>query len=306
MKGMGAAYQAAQTASYKNRKDTLSFRSDTIRRWKIAGTPLACAARVDEEGRNVVAWIHYWQPRVDVLTEVSKPGAKVRRFQRTAIHGCDFFGWEGELTEPVSVRLLPDEPPLMSGGDKVRGHGLTWGPNGSLWMSRNGDGVVFEMTPPAPGTTRWVLKRKFLVTEKELHSIYLDPKDNTLFTIESTLDQMASGQWKLVSYNFDGSRFSNRTVLAEVPHQTYALTSAPNDHPWYGVDIRSSRRPGIYVFGFEDAPTVTLPGIGVNGLAFLPDGSAFATFYGESSVGNTSALGSPSELIYLPASEFDR
>lgn len=185
-----------------------------------------------------------------------------------------------------SVRLFPD---MLIYGEANRAQTVNFGPDGTLWVTRNADREFFILTPPASPGGRWTLTDSItlpkLAIDTMVHSVLLT--DNAIFTIESAFN---IEQWYICEYNAGGSQLISNREAAEY---TYGI-AIKDSNVLMVTDYRYNRSPhGIYT---EKEQIVS--GVYGNGICLLQDGSALVTRYGQASPGCFN--GEPGKLIYIP------
>jgi len=240
--------------------------------------PLGIVSRPSGEG-DQIAIAAYFEPAI--CTAMVTRDENGLHFQvdwiRSVQHGIQ------------SVRLFPDvvQP---NGANRVQT--VNFGPNGTLWVSRNGESDFFVLNPPQEGG-RWTLAGRItLPTSMLVHSASLS--EATLFTVESPGDLE---HWVIKEYRLEERQFIQ--VGSPIPISDYVY--GIGGHHWLITDFRAAVPHGIYrMLGSE----LVVPGVEGNGITFLSDGSALVTRYGQ---GHSGAFnGIPGCLIYLPSTQFDR
>lgn len=190
-----------------------------------------------------------------------------------------------------SVRLFPD----FLRGDANRAQTVNFGPDGTLWVSRNADRTFFILSPPTDPKGRWTLTGKVtLPGEGMVHSALLD--EGILTTIESILDLE---EWEIAEYEYkiEENKFYSLSKN-RVDQYLYGVAKWQGEN-WFVTDYRYKKpqRNGIY-----KQFSLVVPDIYGDGICFLSDGSALVTRYGQASPGCFN--GEPGALIYVPAHMF--
>jgi len=258
----------------------------TFIRSGLAFQPLGTASRMSEAGQQI-AWTDYFAPAVCVATVTQEDSGL--RVQEHWINGAQSGGY--------SIRLFPH---LMRPGDANRAQTVNFGPDETVWVSRNSDRAFFVF---APQGAAWVLTSLIQLPESgpesRMESALLD--GDKLFTVEATGDLKS---WIVKEYRLEGNQISHVAGSTTIPEWVYGIGRRPGDGGlWYVTDVRSPAPPGLYRADDIQSPLeLVVPGIEGSGIAFLEDGSAFVSVYGqgypEPSKGRAGAF------CYVPSSSF--
>lgn len=253
---------------------------DKIVTLQIASQPAGIASNGD-----AVAIADYFFPGITLWkTRKSREGLGV---EVSHIRGARFPGMR------ESVRLWED---VARPGGANRSQTVNFGPDGTLWVTRNGERAILVLAPPTNWEKLWSASATLFLPEVPgsrgndvLHSALL--LQDMLGTIESSRDLE---HWTLNSYQAkDGGILLMNS--APSPQWRYGIASKDNGHTLLTItDLRSHEEPGIY----NTEKGVVLSGIHGNGICFLSDGSAIITQYGWAS---KKAMGDPGAIVFVPA-----
>jgi hypothetical protein len=289
---MTTEYLAGMHKSYPDQTAILTISPadlDRIIEIPIGFQPVGIAAQNIEGGDQVVI-AAYFEPAICV--------ADVRR-DETGLHFA--VNWIRSVDHGVQiVRLFPD----VFRGDANRLQSVNFGPDGTLWLNRNGDRDFYVLAPPVNPGDRWTLAQRYFLprTDRVVHSTLRI--GGLLFTVESPTSFEG---WALYRYetSFTTGVFveANRWVHYGLFDWKYGIAQSPGKTDlWTVTDFRIQHykpeiSPGIYR-GMD----LVVPGVFGNGICFLSDGSALVTRYGQ---GHPSPFnGVPGALIYIPAGFF--
>ena len=277
---MQEGYEKAMAKSFSNQLGEMlipAYKLSHIIEITLGFQPLGIASQ-----GNKIAIAAYYESAI-CLAEVNrdKEGLRFRvDWIRGVNHGIQ------------SVRLFPDIPQL-SGVNRAQT--VNFGPDGTLWVSRNGDREFFILSrPTAESAGRWTLTKKFtLPGEGMIHSALIEDGASRLLTIESTMDLE---EWGYCVY----SMVSNDKVVSIYSQPYfYGLGIGRQGSAMKITDYRAEMPHGIYTV---DGDNPVISDIWGNGICFLPDGSALVTKYGQAAPGPFN--GDPGSLIYIPAKFF--
>lgn len=247
--------------------------------------PLGIVSRPFGEG-DQIAIATYLEPAV--CTADVKRDENGLRFQvdwiRGAQHGIQ------------RVRLFYDIS-LPSGANRAQT--VNFGPQDTLWVSRNGESDFYVFSPPQGGE-RWILTdRLTLPTSMLVHSALL--AQTTLFTVESP---GSLKDWSLKEYRLEDRQFTQVRDPISIPDYMYGIgRRQEEDTAWLVTDFRATAPHGVYRVRDGESELV-VPGVEGSGIAFLSDGSALVTRYGQSHPGAFNGI--PGALIYVPSNRFTR
>lgn len=295
---MRPEYEKAQDKSYAGQESELFIPTDKgVVEINLGFQPMGISAFDD---RVFIA--SYFEPAICILqVKIQKD---ILRFRTWWIRGVN--------NGIDSVRLFT----APVDGDVNRAQTVNRKGN-QLYLTRNADRNFFVLDPPYPtGNGKWnLVKRIELSGEGMVHSAVF--RGEYLHTVESTL---SLDKWFGRSY-YPDFRLASQVSLVEF---TYGVAFLGNDaRPYYVTDYRSKRFPGIYRENESILSSVPRISVAVwrgkpaqlsfqeldgdtaiygNGIAFLEDGSALVTRYGQASSGPLG--GEPGKLIYIPAKYF--
>lgn len=278
---MDESYVKAMAKSYSNQQGEVVFPADYlggIMKIPLGFQPLGIAS----EG-NKIAIAAYFEPAI-CLAEVSRDDAGLH-FRVSWIRGVN-HGIQ-------SVRLFPD---MLMWGEANRAQTVNFGPNGTLWVSRNGDRTFFILSPPPADNPkgRWTLTGKVaLPGEGIVHSALL--VGHRLTTVESSLDAESWFHRDYMAYEI--SLLSEREIKIDSNFNFSYGIGQRDDDRYFVTDFRCPGPHGIYRWD-----RIAVPNIYGDGICFLSDGSALVTKYGHASPGAFN--GEPGGLIYVPAHLF--
>lgn len=269
--------------SFANQKKSILVPTEKLGEPIFLGFQPLGIASTPKDGYDLVAIADYFMPAICL--------AKVRMTEK----GLNFFDfeWIRSVKHGIqSVRLFPD---VVRGGDINRAQTVNFGPNGTLWVSRNGDPErsFFVLSPPENPGDQWSLTDKILLPSNDfepamVHSACLLNGLCALYTIESSGDLK---KWRANSYSVtpNGLTFNNS---AEIELFTYGIGSG--DIGLLTItDFRSDKKHGIYRYG-----ELAIPDIFGNGITVLDDGSALVSVFGQACPGPFN--GQPGMLLYVP------
>jgi hypothetical protein len=169
---------------------------------------------------------------------------------------------------------------------------VNFGPNGTLWVTRNADRELFILTPSDSPGGRWTLTGSLTLPENHkmayIHSARPLYGLDTLYTIESSGD---GNEWRFCIYSIVDDNIICGSSDIVKPY-TYGIESSPNG--LFTICDRRAEEHGIFK---NNKPCI--PDLYGNGICLLPNGSALATRYGQASPGCFN--GEPGKLIYIPA-----
>lgn len=268
-------YEEAQKKSYANQTGGITIPANELN--GIVEISLGFQPLGISSSGNKIAIAAYFEPAI-CLAEISNDENGMH-FKVNWIRGVN----HGIL----SVRLFPD---MLIWGEANRAQTVNFGPNGTLWITRNADREFFILTPSDSPGGRWTLTNSITLPENHgmayIHSALLLHGLDTIYSIESSDD---GNEWRLGVYSMvDGKIISGSNDIIE-PY-TYGIGTI--DGLLTISDFRAKEH-GIYRYG-----KLILPDIYGNGICFLPDGSALVTRYGQASPGCFN--GEPGKLIYIP------
>lgn len=273
---MHPKYEEAQKKSYANQTGGITIPPDEL--GGIVEISLGFQPLGISSSGNRIAIAAYFEPAI-CLADINVDE-----------NGMHFnVNWIRGVNHGIrSVRLFPD---MLIWGEANRAQTVNFGPNGTLWITRNADREFFILTPSDSPGGRWTLTDTIKLPENQnlafLHATLLQTEYNTLYTIESSND---IEEWQFSIYSVvDGK-----------------ITCGSSDiiNPYiYGIGIQNgklttisdfrAKEHGIYRYG-----KLILPDIYGNGICFLNDGSALVTRYGQASTGCFN--GEPGKLVYIP------
>lgn len=281
MSKMTDGYWVAMAKSYDNQEGGITIPADQLDRIveiQMGAQPLGICARPLQDGSDEVAVAFYFEPAV-CLANVRRDAAGLHLVVshiRGVNHGIQ------------SVRLFPD---IYQPGGANRAQCVFWGPDGkTIWVSRNGERDFFVLSPPAEPKGRWTLIDKFSMPQCDPHMmVHSALYHGDVYTIESPDDLK---EWRIRQYNTGPQRF---VVANEQAIETWRYGIAvKNGSVWTVTDFRADQPHGIYC-----GDKLMVPDMCGNGIAFLSDGSALVTRYGQSYPGCFNGI--PGALIYIPA-----
>lgn len=266
---MKEEYLKAMAKSYSNQVGRLTVPANQLK--GIVEIPLGFQPLGIASQGNRIAIAAYFEPAV-CLVDVSRDEEGLHfdvNWIRGANHGIQ------------SVRLFPD---IWQPGGANRAQTVNFGPDDTLWVTRNGDREFFILSPPKEPKGRWTLSgAKTLPGEGMVHSALLS--GGKLLTIESTSDLEA---WFRREYKSD--KFE---VIDENPSAPYLYGLAEENSLVYAItDARCDLKHGIYKGSYLLAPEIW-----GNGICFIVEG-ALVTKYGQSATGPFN--GEPGGLIFVP------
>ncbi len=273
---MHPKYEEAQKKSYANQTGGITIPTDELN--GIVEISLGFQPLGISSSGNRIAIAAYFEPAI-CLAEIN-----------TDENGMHFkVSWIRGVNNGISsVRLFPD---MLIWGEANRAQTVNFGPNGTLWVTRNADRKFFILTPSDSPGGRWTLTGSITLPENSgmayIHSALLLPELDTLYLIESSGD---GNEWRLGIYSSVDDTIICGSSDAVKPY-TYGIGSAKNG--LFTISDFRTEEHGIYKYG-----KLVLPDIYGNGICLLPDGSALVTRYGQASPGCFN--GEPGKLIYIP------
>ncbi|OGH72374.1 MAG: hypothetical protein A2921_04480 [Candidatus Magasanikbacteria bacterium RIFCSPLOWO2_01_FULL_43_20b] len=285
MSAMTAAYLAAMAKSYSNQEGGIMIPADQLDQVveiPLGFQPLGISSRPSPDGAGD-----------DVLIAAYFEPAICRALVTRDENGLHFnVDWIRGVNHGIqSVRLFPD---ISQPGGANRAQCVFWGPDGNVWVSRNGERDFYVLSPPDKPDGRWTLTSKVILPSDDkgdqIHAGHMD-SDGVIYTIEST---QSPDKWRRRYYE----RRDDRWLQAELgicATLTYGLAKEPDGTVWTISDFRSNNlAKGLY---YENR--LVVPDICGNGIAFLSDGSALVARYGQSYPGCFNGI--PGALVYVPA-----
>lgn len=286
-------YSEAMKKSYTSQEGGITIPAtevENIVTIPLGFQPLGIASQY-LNGKDRIAIAAYFEPAV-CLAEVDRDHRGLH-FRVSWIRGAD-HGVQ-------SIRLFPDVS-QPAGANRLQT--VNFGPNDTIWITRNSERYFYILSPPIPGTNRWTLTGKVTLPDycKEYHrleSAVIDLAAGKIYTIETTADLE---HWHFSPYIVTGGSIKLFSNIEGIKLQSWVYgigVSPSNEHCWFITDFRSKVEKGIY-HGSDHAPAI--PNIYGNGICFLSDGSALVTRYGQASPGAFN--GEPGALIYIPARLF--
>ena len=191
-----------------------------------------------------------------------------------------------------SVRLFPD---VLRDSDINRTQTVNFGPNGTLWIPRNGDPErsFFVLPPPQNTGDKWSLTDKILLPPDGddmamIHSALWEHKTNRIFTIKSSADV---NEWQSTIYSVADEKTLFYNSSDRIEPFTYGITLTN-----YGLltvtNFRSTKKHGIYLY-----QNLAVPDVFGNGITSLSDGSVLVSVYGQTCPGPFNGV--PGMLLYI-------
>jgi len=299
--------QQAQAQSDSNREQVGYFKRPItpelqLERKVMGGQPLGIASQVLDSTHAKVVFASYFHPALCILHLELTPNdpRNAAKYKVEWVRGVQY----GDK----SRRIFPD----FFDDDHNRAHCVNFGPDNTLWVTRNGDREIFEIMPPPPGQDKWLPGGRIVFPgpdgeKRMIHSCLRS--GNHVYTIESP---WSLRDWTLRKYEHFRSQTGEqglREIVGDVfpaPLLDYvyglALEAGTNESFLCITDVRSPELPGIYRFQ-GGSWRCALFGLTGNGLCLLPDGSLITTYYGESS---PDPLGSPGALYLVPSEKISK
>jgi hypothetical protein len=270
-------YEKLQKKSYSNQVGGITIPTDELH--DIVVIPLGFQPLGISGSGNRIAIAAYFEPAI-CMAEIN-----------TDENGMHFnVNWIRGVNHGIqSVRLFPD---MLIYGEANRAQTVNFGPNGTLWVTRNADRKFFILTPSNSPGGRWTLTGSITLLENHnmafLHAALLHIGHNDIYAIESSDD---GNEWRFSIYSLTDGQFTCGSNDIIKPY-TYGIGSAQDGGLLTISDFRAEKH-GIYRYG-----KLAYPDIYGNGICLLQDGSALVTRYGQASPGCFN--GEPGKLIYIP------
>lgn len=285
MSTMTAAYLAAMAKSYANQEGGVTIPADQLDRIvevQLGFQPLGISRRHAESDDDILV-AAYFEPAV--LSAKVARDEKGLHFAVNWIRGCN-HGIQ-------SVRLFPD---VSQPGGANRAQCVFYGPDGqNVWVNRNGERDFFVLHPPNQQGGRWTLVGKVILPlpkpneHQMVHSATLTEKGQ-IITTESVGDLSA---WTMERYSFKQDGEIKWEGSSDIAPWCYGI-AVRDGKVWTVTDYRAEQTShGIYRNNEQ-----VVHGVCGNGIAFLSDGSALVTRYGQSYPGCFNGI--PGALIYVP------
>lgn len=282
---MDENYRKARDASYPSQEEGVSHLISNHKLRSAVGIPLAfqpmgIASQKISDGKTILAVAKYNGPGISLITVMREKIGLLFIFN--SIDWVRFGEYE--------VRIFPD---IYAPANVNRPQTVNFGPNGTIWVSRNADREFFILSPPNNPSEKWTLTGRIRIPGNErVESAFL--KENYLVTVESTPDLKT---------------WTRRQYLHTQPNVDFVLDDEIDVRPYtYGFARNEKGRILMITdycakgsLGILSDNEMRLPLFYGNGLAFLNDGSAIISRYGET-VSPTLGVG---ELIYIPSGYLD-
>lgn len=285
MSNMSDGYLAAMAKSYSNQEGGVTIPVDQLGRIveiPMGFQPVGVSSRPSPDGvGDDVLIAAYFEPAICRV--------KVNRDENGLHFAVDWI--RGVNHGIQSVRLFPD---IYQAGGANRAQCVFYGTDGkTIWVSRNGERDFYILSPPNEASGRWTLAAKLSQPPNGemtmLHAAVL--VGDILVTIESRVDLT---DWRLCHYYVSTEDIKAIGSNQPVPDWIYGIGFRGNKMSWTITDFRSSAPHGIY-----HSDKLIVPEVCGTGIAFLSDGSALVTRYGQSYPGAFNGI--PGALIYVPA-----
>ncbi len=288
---MTDAYLTAMKASYANQEGGITIPADqldSVVEIPLGFQPMGIASRPNTDGGDEVVIAAYYEPAI--CTAVVKRDDQGLHFAVSWIRGVD-HGIQ-------SVRLFPD---LFQPGGANRAQTVNFGPDGTLWVSRNAERDFYVLSPPEAGKDRWRLIKKVTLPTLDammVHSALVTGE--RLYTIESNGEL---NLWSYCAYAIEADQKPALDKESRVSSWFYGIGIAGNGHIVAVTDYRAKTPHGIYDIEDTNHEQLLIPDIWGNGICFLSDGSALVPRYGQSPSGAMNGM--PGALVYVPANLFN-
>jgi hypothetical protein len=269
-------YEKLQNKSYANQTGGITIPADEL--GNIVEIPLGFQPLGISSSGNRIAIAAYFEPAICL--------AEIRQDE----NGLHFdVKWIRGVNHGIrSNRLFPD---MLKYGEGNRVQTVNFGPDGTLWVTRNGDfnREFFILTPSDLPGGRWTLTSSLILPKLDLNPTVEAAllTDNAILTVESTFHEDIE-KWYTCKYNAGGSQLISR----EETHDYMYGIACKDNNIVYITDRRSSMELGIYI-GDKNI----VPEIYGNGICLLEDGLTLVTRYGQAS---PDCFSEPGKLIYIP------
>jgi len=312
---MTEAYERAMATSYANQKNHFTIPGSKLDKPIKNFIPGGIGSQVNGitsriiDGGTEILFPTYYEPTLFAL-----------RLTATRFGGLqgDVMSIRGVNYKNKSVRLFPN---IWQPGGANRAQNANLGPNGTIWLTRNGDRKFFVLAPPKnpelPQNTRggkWNLSQIISAPNHDhggnysIDSALISNDYRWLYTVEATEDL---NNWYFCQYAIDQNMGLARHQKRGIPGWLYGIGVRPGTKGfWFVTDYRSVEYAGvphgIYCcddgYNFELKVKVKVKEIYGNGICFLHDGSALVTLDGQSLPGYVN--GRPGRISYLPNCKF--
>ena len=204
-----------------------------------------------------------------------------------------------------SVRIFPDIPGVPFGHEN-RGRGISVLPNGEVWVNR-GDRKLFRLCEVYQDRVWFVVQEVVLPDmrneERYVHSMDVTPTPNRELIIETVEGPAGAVDVICCHYRLDpyGSVTEEENLPLPATDFIYGWGAGKNgNHHWFVTDNRcTTAAHGIYcgnTLVLPDPGDASLTGTGI---AFLGDGTAIITQYGQGFPGPFN--GREGRLVIVPA-----
>ncbi|OGF14845.1 hypothetical protein A3G56_02130 [Candidatus Falkowbacteria bacterium RIFCSPLOWO2_12_FULL_45_10] len=289
----------AKAESYQNQESEVTIpksKLDEIVTIPLGFQPAGISSRQLSDNVDQIAIADYFAPAV-CLAKVTRDKTGLH-FTVEWIRGVDYKG--------KRVRMFPD---ILYPGMANRMQTVSIGPDGKLWITRNEGREFFVLQPPAKKGQGWTLKKIISLPEcKEglgplfIQSAFFSSFSGDLIVIESNYVSYSCAYW----YEVEGGAIIRLKREETLPIFMYGISHPIRDaffsetFYYFITDYRCEARHGIYRIDQMDAPIV--PRICGTGIAFLFEGGALVTRYGQAYPGPFN--GKPGALIYVPPRYF--
>ncbi len=246
---------------------------------------------------------HYWSPAIIEVELVPTKDGGVKMMRK------DWIGWVWLPDHSGKVRLFPKMTP---GSDGKRIQTVQYGPDGQIWMTRNGEtgcsirdpngilrpGGIWKIRPIKNG---WQLMDPPLQISgpDEGHVESMLIRDATLYALRSRQDGSAAWltEYQIISDGHD-------VITLEVP-QHFQPPNSPwmygigwwDEMPYYVTDACCDPKKGHAEHGIYRGSRLIVQGVTGSSIFFTAEGDAIVPQYGE----NIGEFGQPCVWTRVPA-----